>query len=101
MISNDLVADRRWPVWAPAAHQQYGVSAMLSLLLFTNDRSFGALNLYGQRRQAFDGDGDGDDVAVASALATHIAVVMRAGREIAHREVAINTRTVIGQAEGI
>ncbi|SDE56273.1 GAF domain-containing protein [Auraticoccus monumenti] len=97
VVADDLTSDPRWPLWAPTVHERLGVSAMLSLLLFSDEGSFGSLNLYGRYPQVFDSD----DIAVANALATHVGVAVWTGRAIAHRETALITRTVIGQAEGV
>jgi AmiR/NasT family two-component response regulator len=70
---------------------------MISVLLYTRKGSYGALSLYGDRPYAFDAD----DLAAAQVLAGHLAVSMAAGREIDQRGVAIASRTIIGQAEGI
>ena len=97
VLSQDLAADQRWPRWAPAVQSELGTSSMLSLLLYTSERSMGALNLYGDRRRAFDSD----DIVTARALAGHLAVAMAAGRQIEQLTVAVGSRTIIGQAEGI
>ena len=97
LVSPDLTQERRWPHWAPRVHQELGVGSMMSLLVYTNTYSFGALSLYAQRGYRFDGD----DVAVGQALAGHLAVIMNAGREIDQLGLALNTRLVIGQAQGV
>jgi hypothetical protein len=70
---------------------------MLSLLLYTHGDSYGALNLYADRPQAYSAE----DLIVASALAAHLAVAVAGGREMDNRTIAMVNRTVIGQAEGI
>lgn len=97
LVSNDLSADLRWPHWAPKVQHELGAGSMISVLLYTRRCSYGALSLYGDRPQAFDGD----DLAAAQVLAGHLAVSMAAGREIDQRGAAIASRTIIGQAEGI
>lgn len=97
VISQDLSRDPRWPRWSPRVISEFGVHSMLSLLLYTTKRSYGSLNLYGDRTQAFDSE----SLAVAQALAAHLAVAVAASREIDHRGLAMVNRTVIGQAEGI
>ncbi|SDD53806.1 GAF and ANTAR domain-containing protein [Auraticoccus monumenti] len=96
VVSGDVAADRRWPAWAPSVHQ-LGVAATASLRLSGNGRTFGALTLYGGRRGALDGD----DLAVACALATHISMMMASSHEIRHLGIALDSRTVIGQAQGL
>ena len=97
VLSLDLTHERRWPRWAPRVVEQLGIGSMLSLLLYTHDRSYGALNLYADRVDAFTAD----DLAVAHSLAAHLAVAVAAEEQIAHLGVAVTSRTIIGQAEGI
>lgn len=97
VISNDIAADPRWPHWAPAVAEQYGIGSMLSLLLYTHGDSYGALNLFAERPDAFSSDA----LVVALSLAAHLAVAAAGGRETDQREVAMINRTVIGRAEGI
>jgi len=93
----DLLREERWPTWGPRVAAELGVRSMLCFQLFTTARSLGALNLYSESADAFDAE----DLAVGLALAAHIAVALAASREIDSRDLAIVTRTVIGQAEGI
>lgn len=97
LVSADLTTDERWPRWAPKVHHELGPCSMVSLLIYTWDASYGALSLYSDRPHAFATD----DLALAQVLAGHVAVSMAAGREIDQRGMAMASRTVIGQAEGI
>lgn len=97
MIVVDLATEERWPEWAPQVHHEFGASSMMSLLVFTDDDSYGALSLYAVGGHQFDVD----DVAVAQALAGHLALSMSAEREIHQLGMAIISRLVIGRAEGI
>jgi GAF domain-containing protein len=97
LVSPALAHERRWPRWAPRVHDELGVESMMSLLVYTDKQSFGALSLYAGRGHRFDAD----DVAVAQALAGHLAVIMTAEREIDQLGLALHNRTIIGQAQGI
>jgi GAF domain-containing protein len=97
LVSTDLTQEQRWPHWAPRVHQELKVGSMMSLLIYTQRHSFGALSLYAPRGCQFDAD----DVAVGQALAGHMAVIMNAGREIDHLGLALNNRLIIGQAQGV
>lgn len=97
VLSLDLRYEQRWPQWAPRMVDQLGMRSILSLLLYTDQQSYGAINLYGNRVNAFDAA----DLAVAHSIAAHLAVAVAASHQIAHLGVAITSRTVIGQAEGI
>jgi len=97
LVSTDLTQERRWPTWAPAVHRDLGVGSMMSLLVYTNRHSYGALSLYAREGHRFDAD----DVAVGQALASHLAVVMSAEREIDQLGLALGSRITIGRAEGV
>jgi GAF domain-containing protein len=97
LVSPALDVERRWPAWAPRVHSELGVDSMMSLLVHTDEHSFGALSLYCREGCRFDAD----DVAVAQALAGHLSVVMAAEKEIDHLGLALHNRNVIGQAQGV
>ena len=52
--TGDLAADERWPTFAPRAHEETGVRSILSLRLFVEEDTMGALNLYSTSPDAFD-----------------------------------------------
>ena len=97
LVCPDLAHELRWPLWAKRVHSELGVGSMMSLLVYNDRHSYGALSLYAQRGRSFDAD----DVAVAQALVGHLAVVMAAGREIDQLGLAMRSRITIGRAEGI
>lgn len=97
VVSTSLEQDQRWPTWAPRVHAELGVGSMMSLLVYTDRVSFGALSLYARDGQRFDAD----DVAVGQALAAQLAVSMAAERQIDQLGLGMNNRIVIGQAQGI
>jgi GAF domain-containing protein len=97
VVSHDLRREERWPRWTPRALNDLGIQAMMSLRLYSDSRTYGALNLYADRAEVFERE----DYAIAQALAAQISVALAARREIRQRSVAMTNRTVIGQAEGI
>ena len=97
IVSPVLAGERRWPVWARRVHTELGVDSMMSLLLYTDEQSFGALSLYSEGGCRFDAD----DVAVAQAMAAHLSVMMAAERQIDQLGLGLHSRNVIGQAQGI
>jgi GAF domain-containing protein len=97
LVSNDLTQEHRWPRWASRVHAELGVGSMMSLLVYTGRRSYGALSLYSDQRHRFVGE----DVAVGRALAAHLALTLDAGRQIDQLKVAMDSRTIIGQAQGL
>lgn len=97
LVSTALEQEQRWPKWAPRVQAELGVWSMMSLLVYTDRHSFGALSLYAQRGQRFDAD----DVVTGQAIAAQLAVIITAEREIDHLGLGMHNRLIIGQAEGI
>ncbi len=90
-------ADQRWPRWGPAA-AQLGIRSVLSTRMANLDKpTIGSVNLYAYRHAAFDQD----DVELASILARHATVAYLKARRSSAADRAIDSRTSIGQAEGI
>ena len=85
----------RWPRWT-ASIADASISALLSVHLFT-DNSLGSLNLYSMRPRDFD-DGDIEDARV---IAAHASVVLAYTRTQENLWRAIDTRLLIGQAQGM
>ena len=97
LVIPDLEQEHRWSTWARRVRDELDVGSMLSLLLYTEGKSYGALSLYTVRGKHFDAD----DVATGQALAAHISVIVTAERQIEQLGVAIDNRNTIGQAQGI
>jgi transcriptional regulator with GAF, ATPase, and Fis domain len=97
VISQNLRQEKRWPRWSPRVLEDLGIQGMMSLCLDVQAQSYGALNLYADRINAFQPE----DQAIAQAFTVQISVALAARREIGHRNIAMAHRTVIGQAEGI
>ncbi|KAA1422957.1 GAF and ANTAR domain-containing protein [Mumia zhuanghuii] len=96
VVSNDLGADSRWPAWGPQARAR-GVHSMLAADLQADGKRIGALNLYGSRVDQF-ADTDG---ALLVSFSAHASAALAAAHTIESLTSALDTRTVIGQAEGI
>lgn len=94
-VVRHLVADGRWPRWAPAA-ADLGVRSSLSVHLFTNI-ALGSLNLYSLNPR----DYDDSDLEAAKVIGAHASVVVAVTRSEQHLWQAIDTRNLIGQAQGI
>jgi GAF domain-containing protein len=95
LLVRDVQADGRWPRWAPLA-ADLGVRSVLAVHLFT-DTDLGALNLYSYEHRDFDSA----DVQVARVLAAHASVVLAHAMLQRNLWRAIETRNLIGQAQGI
>jgi len=70
IISQDLGREERWPRWTPQAAAELGIQRVMSLWLYTHACSYGALNLYSDRANAFEPN----DCANPQAFATQVSV---------------------------
>ena len=95
--SGSVGQDRRWPAWGPRA-AELGVGSLLSVLTFSGSEPRGALNMYSRREGAFD---DPDDIDLAVLYAIHAANALSAARLVDGLEIAVNSRHVIGMAQGM
>jgi len=98
IVSRDLATEQRWPKWAPAVVEELGLRSLMCVQLFTSEQTVGALNMYSRQPDAFDEKVDRPE---AQALAAHIAVALASAQEVEGLNIALTSRTVIGQAEGI
>ena len=94
--SDNLADEPRWPKFAARA-VELGIHSMLSVQLFVEGNTMGALNLYSTKPNAFDDE----DENIALVLGAHAAVAMAASRIRANLEFALSSRDLIGQAKGI
>lgn len=92
----DTLADVRWPTWASRA-ASLGIRSVLSVPLSTSATTVGCLDCYHSQPQRFDAS----DQAVAHLLARHAAVALAAARDIENVWRAVDSRKLIGQAQGI
>jgi hypothetical protein len=97
--TSDLVRriDERWPHWGPAAAEETGARSMMCFRLFTIGDRLGALNLYSRREDAFDIE----DREHGLAMAAQTAIAVAAVQEIDQLKAGMDTRGLIGAAQGI
>jgi GAF domain-containing protein len=95
--TGDLRREKRWPNFSSRGHEETGVASILSIRLFVEEDTMGALNLYSTTPDAFDDS----DVALATVFAVHASVAMSAARKQESLEKKAETRDVIGRAKGI
>jgi hypothetical protein len=87
----------QWPNWGRAAHE-HGVDSSLSVeLTGSAANTVGSLNFYNPIEDGFDMT----DVEVAQILARHVDVALAVSGRLAASERALDSRTSIGQAQGI
>lgn len=96
-VTGALSEESRWPEFSARAHAATGIESVLSLRLFADRDTFGALNLYSRRRDAFDDH----DIAVGAVFATHAAVAVDAARREEGLEGKASSRDIIGMAKGL
>lgn len=94
--SDDVATDGRWPGWGPAA-AGLGIRSALGVRLATHDRGYGSLNVYSDRPSAFT---RADEVMV-ELLAAHATAAFAAAERVEGLTTALESRTTIGQAQGI
>jgi GAF domain-containing protein len=92
----DTKTDPRWPNWGPAV-AKLGLRSVLSIHLFTDRRVLGALNLYYETTDDFSED----DTEVAKIVAAHASVALAKLRSERDLWRAIDSRHLIGQAQGM
>jgi transcriptional regulator with GAF, ATPase, and Fis domain len=95
--TGDLQAEGRWPRFASRAYEETGVRSIVSLRLFVEEDTIGALNLYSTARDAFDES----DVALGTVFAAHAAVAVQSAKRKHALEEKAENRDVIGRAKGI
>ena len=96
-LVDDLRLEDRWPEFSQRAADATGVRSVLSLRLFAEQDTMGALNLYSKDPDAFDKEAQ----AIAAVFAAHAAVAMSSSRRESNLERALESRDLIGQAKGI
>lgn len=94
--TDDVRSDLRWPHWGPAA-AEIGIRSALGVRLATRTRGYGSLNIYADRPSAFSTA----DEQVAEMLAAHATAALVAGERAEGLTTALESRTTIGQAQGI
>ena len=96
VVIDDVALDRRWPRWNDEARSA-GVAAVIAVRLHAGDETLGALNLYSDVPGTFSGE-PGD---VALIYAAHATEAMSKARLVAGLRAALESRHVIGIAQGV
>ncbi len=96
VLIEDTSTDPRWPRWGPRA-AELGARSVLSVRLATGAQVVGGLNMYSTRPSAFDEDAVQIAHRYAEPAGTAVAVVER----VEGLRTAIQTRHLIGMAQGM
>ena len=95
-IIGDTQSDRRFPNWGPAV-AAIGIRSVISVILETREKQFGSLNVYSPEPHAFNRD----DLYVIEIFSGRAARAMAVAQQITGLTTALDTRKLIGQAQGI
>ncbi|GAB46949.1 GAF and ANTAR domain-containing protein [Mobilicoccus pelagius] len=95
-IIEDTAEDDRWPNWC-AGVKELGIRSVLSVRLQTAAGTLGALNLYARGTSHFSEN----DAVVGTILAAHASVALAADKERVELRSAIDSRHMIGMAQGM
>jgi len=93
----DLRWDQRWPEWSTAVHE-LGLHHLLGVELTAgNGRRVGVLTLFTEQRREFSDE----DIAVTHIFGRHAALAIQVAHHRENMQAALDTRKLIGQAQGI
>lgn len=93
----DLAAEARWGDWGPRAAKETGIQSMLCFRMFADRNRLGALSLYSPVPDAFVFA----DIESGISLAAHTAIAVIVAQEDENKDIALDSRSLIGQATGI
>jgi len=93
----NLEVEDRWGEWAPRTVRETEIRSTLSFRMFTQKDRVGALSLYSSLPHAFDGV----DIESGISLAAHTAIAVVTARHEENMDIALDSRSLIGQATGI
>lgn len=96
VVASHIRRADRWPNYVPRATEE-GLRAQLALRLYSNEATFGSLNLYVTESDIIHRDA----VQVAELFTTHAAIALGHARYEHQLNEALVSRKVIGQAIGV
>lgn len=95
-LSDDLAREARWPRWSLRASEA-GIASVLSIRLATPETVLGSLNMYGDRVAAFTDD----SIDIGAVYARMASGILFAAKETSGLREALESRNVIGIAQGL
>ena len=95
-VTGDAAHDPRWPTWGSRV-AEVGYRSVVSVRLATPDRTYGSLNAYSRDVDDFSDS----DLDVMKYLAVHATVAIAASVAVDGLQAALESRNLIGQAQGI
>lgn len=94
--SSDLATDPRWPAWGPQV-SELGFKSVLSSEIHGRGHRIGALNLYGTTESTFDREA----IDTAQMFAHQASLILGFVLHESELMQAMETRSIVGQAQGI
>lgn len=95
-VSSDLVRDPRWPTWGPMAGE-LGFTGAVWAPLRAGGRRLGTMTVYAEAPDVLGAA----EREIVQALSHQASATLRAAREIEGLTLALDSRAVVGQAQGI
>lgn len=95
-LVSDTATDGRWLAWGRRT-AELGYRSVISARLATSQSRLGSLNVYDTRTNAFTDA----DLEVLELLALHASVAYANAQSKVSLQAALDSRTVIGQAQGV
>ena len=93
----DLHGETRWAGWAEQVLREAAIGSMICLRLYTTGHRVGALNLFAAAPHAFTRD----DIGAGTLVAAHAAIAIATAQQLENAEIGLDSRSTIGQAQGI
>ncbi|MCW2787344.1 MAG: hypothetical protein JWP74_3861 [Marmoricola sp.] len=94
--TGDAPNDPRWPSWGPSV-SGLGYRSVISVRLEVRDRKYGSLNAYSTELDNFTSA----DIEVMEYLGAHASAAIGASQTVDDLQTALESRVLIGQAQGI
>ncbi|MEE3852146.1 GAF and ANTAR domain-containing protein [Gordonia sp. LSe1-13] len=94
---DDIATDPRWPELSARTLAETPARSSMSFHLFSHQGTIGALNLFSDQVNAFDGDAE----EVGLVYATHASLALFRARQQGDFRSALASRDLIGQAKGM
>jgi transcriptional regulator with GAF, ATPase, and Fis domain len=95
-LVRNTAEDTRWPTWGPKV-AELGLHSAVSTCLYTGRRTIGTIDIYAPEADQLDDE----DAARAEVLASHAAIALDCRNEEDGLRQAVETRNIIGQAQGL
>lgn len=92
-----LGQETRWGAWSSRACNELGLGSVLCFRMLGSARRVGALSVYASSEHAFNSA----DIEAGMSFAAHAAIAIEVARRDENLEIALDSRSVIGQATGL